>query len=79
MSAHTQFWQPPADAGGVQRALLVSEKEAARLLGISTRTLFSLRASSQIPFLRIGNRVRYDVKDLQGYVDRQKVGAAPGR
>jgi predicted DNA-binding transcriptional regulator AlpA len=56
--------------------LLLTEPEAARKLAICARTLFTLRASGQIPALKIGRAVRYDVRDIERFIARQKEAAA---
>lgn len=52
--------------------LLVDAKEAARLLCVSPRKLWSLTASAQILPIRIGRLVRYAVADLQAFIERQR-------
>jgi excisionase family DNA binding protein len=51
-----------------QQPILVDSREAARLLAISTRKLWSLTDCGEIPCLRIGRAVRYAVEDLQQWV-----------
>lgn len=50
---------------------LLDAKHAAAYLGISETTLRGLR----LPVLKIGRAVRYDVRDLDAFVDRLR-GAA---
>ncbi len=52
---------------------LLNESQAATWLGISKRTLWSLRAGGEIPFVRIGRAIRYDVNDLRTYVEKMKI------
>lgn len=53
-------------------ALLVSESEAAKMLGISPRTLWSIRNTGEISCVRIGRSVRYSVASLQQWIrDRE--------
>ena len=52
---------------------LLSAKQAATLLGISARTLWSLTAARQIPHLRIGRVLRYPVPDLLAWIEARKV------
>lgn len=47
--------------------LLFSQKEAARILGISLRTLQNLIATRQIRVRRIGRRVLVHRKDLEAF------------
>ena len=55
--------------------LLLNTREAAKALSISERTLWALtRPRGPIPCVRIGRAVRYDLRDLREYVDRQKGG-----
>ena len=55
--------------------LLVDAAEAARLLAISPRTLWTLTRAGQLPAVRIGRAVRYAVADLLGWIERQKTRA----
>lgn len=57
---------------GAAEPLLVSEREAARLLGISARTMWSIGNRGEIPRVRIAARVLYDSRDLRAYIDRAK-------
>lgn len=52
--------------------LLVTEAEAAKQLAISPRKLWELRNRGEIPHLRVGRAVRYDLRDLQAWIDAQK-------
>jgi excisionase family DNA binding protein len=54
------------------QSLLVNSREAAKLLSISERSLWSLKASGSIPHVRIGRLVRYDRQDLQSWIEEQK-------
>jgi excisionase family DNA binding protein len=55
--------------------LLVDAREAARLLAISPRTLWSLTKAGDVPVVRIGRLVRYDVAGLGRWVtERQGAG-----
>ena len=52
--------------------LLLKPEEAAEALAISPRTLWALTNSGEIPKLKIGRCVRYDVDDLRAWVAAQK-------
>lgn len=54
--------------------LLLRPKEAAELLSISPRKLWSLTASGSIPYLRIGRLVRYSFDSLRDWIDEQSKG-----
>jgi len=58
---------PPA-----QVRLLLKPKEAAAALAISERTLWQLTKDGEVPCLRLGRAVRYDVAALQTWVERQQ-------
>lgn len=54
--------------------LLLTEREAARVLSLSVRTLFNLRAAGSLPYLRVGTAVRYDADDLRRWIAAQRQG-----
>ncbi len=51
---------------------LMKEKEAAKYLAISPRTMWSLREAGEIPAVRIGRSVRYDIADLDEFIDKKR-------
>lgn len=57
--------------------ILLSAREAARLLNVSERTLFSWRATEGLPHVRIGSRcVRYPAEGLRRWAEsRTEAGA----
>ncbi len=60
---------------------LVNEHEAARVLGLSVKTLRRWRwAGREIRFLKIGAAVRYDPADLAAYIEaaRRRSTSDPG-
>ena len=65
----------PADT--VIPPMLVSERQAAAALGVSVRTMFSLRAHGQIPFVPIRSRVLYSPADLARWIESRRIIAAP--
>lgn len=53
--------------------LLLTPREAANALAICEKTLWSITAPrGPLPAVRIGRAVRYDLTDLQAFVDGQK-------
>ena len=50
--------------------LLISGREAAKLLSVCERTLYTLTKAGEIPAVRIGRAVRYSVDELQAWVRR---------
>ena len=47
---------------------LVPAKEAATLLAIGSRKLWELTNCGEIPHVRIGRAIRYDVADLEQWI-----------
>jgi excisionase family DNA binding protein len=57
--------------------LLVGVEEAARLLNVCSRTLWTLTQSGNLPHLRIGRRVLYPVEGLRRWIaDRTSGGVS---
>jgi excisionase family DNA binding protein len=55
----------------MQNKLLLSVKEAASALGISTRHLFTLtRPRGPIPAVHLGRRIFYRPQDLEAFLQR---------
>lgn len=55
---------------------LINAKEAATMLLISPRKLWSLTAVGEIPHVRIGRSVRYSINQLNAWIDQQTKGGA---
>lgn len=51
---------------------LLPAPDAARVIGVSERTLFTLTKGGKIPAVRIGRAVRYDPVDIQKFIERAK-------
>ena len=51
--------------------LAVSAAEAARLLGVSRPTLYTLLNREDFPSFHVGNRVLVSVEGLREWIDRQ--------
>ena len=65
-----------ADETGNQTGLrrLLTRKEAAQILGVSERTLWTLTEKGIIPAVPIGRLVRYDTDDLRRAIEAMKSG-----
>lgn len=48
------------------------EREAAKYLAVSERTLYTLRQTGQIDYFRVGRAIRYRKDALDGYMTRQE-------
>jgi excisionase family DNA binding protein len=66
----------PARAGDAQ-TLLLSEREAAALLGVSPRSLWSLADAGELPCVRIGRRKLYAIDTLRRFITERE--SAPRR
>ena len=51
---------------------LLTYLQAAKLLGVSDRTVWSLVARDELPAVRFGRSVRIDPADLRAFVQRAK-------
>ncbi len=53
--------------------LLLTTRQAAKMLTISERTLYTLTKSGQIPAVKLGVRgLRYDPRDLLAWIEQAK-------
>lgn len=57
--------------------LLVTEAEAARLLSLSVRSLYSLRKGGELAFVPVGSTIRYALADLQEFIARRREQGGP--
>lgn len=55
-----------------QKPLLITVREAARILSICERTLYTLTKRGLVPAVIIGRSVRYDPKDLEKFIADSK-------
>jgi excisionase family DNA binding protein len=53
-------------------ALLVDAREAARLLGVSARTVWTITNRGELPSVRINRRVLYRVEALSQFAQRME-------
>lgn len=51
---------------------LIDAKAAAIALGIGARKLWALTDCGELASIRIGNRVRYDPRDLEDFIARNR-------
>jgi excisionase family DNA binding protein len=52
---------------------LITAKEASQYLSLSTDTIYRMAASKKIPYLKIGDRVLFDVKSIDQWVEKHLV------
>jgi excisionase family DNA binding protein len=67
--AHSEYITSPPTA--CAESLALRPRDAARALGISERTLWSLTKQGQVPHLRLGKSVRYPVHLLRQWMEER--------
>lgn len=67
----------PASAGAAD-AKLLSAQEVSKLLGISSRTLWTHTSRGSIPHLRIGRRVLYPADAVASWIEANTSGGKSG-
>lgn len=69
---HSEGMAAAKYAASASAPLLLNERDAAALLGIAPRTLWSLRKAGKIPFVEVSPRcIRYSRAALQTWVAAQ--------
>ena len=66
---------PDKDRPGREEVRLLNIKEAARFLGTTDKTLYTKVWRREIPFIKLGRSVRFDVRDLEALIERSRVRA----
>ena len=66
---------PDKERPGREEVRLLNIKEAARFLGTTEKTLYSKIWRREIPFIKLGRSVRFDVRDLEAVIERSRVRA----
>jgi excisionase family DNA binding protein len=52
---------------------LITAKEASQYLGLSTDTVYRMASLKKLPYLKIGDRVLFDVKALDHWIDKHMI------
>jgi excisionase family DNA binding protein len=52
---------------------LITAKEASQYLGLSTDTVYRMASLKKLPYLKIGDRVLFDVKALDHWVEKHTI------
>jgi excisionase family DNA binding protein len=58
---------------------LITAKEASQFLSLSTETVYRMAATRKLPYLKVGDRVLFDLKALDHWVDRHMVREKEGK
>ena len=53
---------------------LITAKEASQYLSLSTDTVYRMASLKKLPYLKIGDRVLFDVKALDQWIEKHMVG-----
>jgi len=54
---------------------LITPEKASEILGVTTKSLANsryTRTGIDIPYIRLGNRIRYQESDLEAYIEQNK-------
>jgi excisionase family DNA binding protein len=60
--------------GDTNRLLLVAD--VARILGISKAAVYNMRVRGEIPFIKIGSRLRFDPVEIALWIEAKKSAVA---
>ncbi len=52
---------------------LITAKEASQYLSLSTETIYRMASSKKLPYLKIGDRVLFDVKALDHWIEKRMI------
>jgi excisionase family DNA binding protein len=52
---------------------LITAKEASQYLSLSTETVYRMASLKKLPYLKIGDRVLFDVKALDHWIERHMI------
>ncbi len=52
---------------------LLTKKDVMRIFGVTERTVNRLMETGKLPYIKLGRAVRFDPKDVQALIERQKV------
>ncbi len=52
---------------------LITAKEASQYLSLSTETIYKMASQKKLPYLKIGDRVLFDIKTLDQWIDKHLI------
>lgn len=58
---------------------LITVKEASQFLSLSTDTVYRMASLKKLPYLKIGDRVLFDVKALDHWIERHMIREKEGK
>jgi len=72
---HTPCTSEARDAAEASNRRLYNLREAARMLDMGKRTLQERVAAREITVTKIGKSVRFDIRDLEAFIQSKKIRA----
>jgi excisionase family DNA binding protein len=60
------------NAKGLEGVRLLNVNEAARLLGTTPGSLYSMVWRREVPFVKLGRSLRFDINDLNALIEASK-------
>ena len=57
----------------IKRMDIVNVKELSKLISIPESTIYKYTANCQIPFIKMGNRIRFEMADIEKWLEEHKV------
>ena len=70
--SHSQRPNKDGNNGGIARRLL-NVREAAQYLGIEVDTVYKKSRLRELPCVKVGRALRFDVKALEKYIEQHSV------
>ena len=55
------------------KKILINIKELSESLGVSDKTLYGWVHQKRIPFVKVGGLLRFDMKDIEKWIQKNKV------
>lgn len=52
---------------------LITAKEASQFLSLSTDTVYRMASSKKLPYLKIGDRILFDIKALDQWIEKHMI------
>jgi len=64
---------PGLESNGEVGKRLLNVKEAAQYLGLAEDTVYRKARMRELPYVKVGRALRFDVKALESYIDRNTI------
>lgn len=70
--SHSQTANKDGNNGGIARRLL-NVREAAQYLGLEVDTVYKKSRLREVPSVKVGRALRFDVKALERYIEQHSI------